>query len=870
MPRVPLWFRRRDPDLELREEIETHLSLEVQRQMSAGLSRTDAEAAAARKFGSVLRCREESRNLRRGVAIERLWVDLRDALRALRHRPFASTAAIVALAVAMAVPAALLLTLANLSTAVFPLVREPASLALIVETPPNRPGQREPASDATWRVWRDHASNVAAISTVQTPLPLTLSWAGLPEQVTVQPMATGLLPLLGVSPAIGRGFVESDGAEGGPLVALISYAFWRARFGGAPDVIGSSLTVDGRPRTVVGVMPQGFWITRRNVDMWVPLPAEQGSPGRSFVIARLHAGDSRENLAKRLAALSAHVAAANPERAAGWGVRVVGLGVDSILFNVLEQPGAVVLLVAIALVLIVACANVAMLMLARGAARQKESAVRSALGASRTRLIRQFLAESTCVSVAGAALALLLAHAAMQLIMANVTSDLPMPIQPRMDLRVAAAVTLLAAIVGVLAGLAPALGDSRLNLVAALKETGFFTTAPGKQRFRKALIAGEVGLTVMLLAVVSLLVRGAADLEQTPPGFDPDRLFIVRLDGTLHLAGQPAPHPPAAPTLGRIRQVPGVESAAAVLAAPPGTGSLRVITTAATSPTDQATSTPELVNAVSGEYFRTLGLTVLSGRTFAENEGATHTVAVVSLAFARKHWRGDVIGQTLTIAGEPAARQVIGVVSDQLLHEGRRAAAPVVFVPFTGAWQEDWRPNSVLLLIRTAAGSRDVVRGIRQTVAEGDPLQTVRISAVRDIMSVGAQEVRAGAIMTGPLMLLALLLTVSGLYGLMAQNVAQRTHELAIRVTLGAGRRALLRLVAQDGLTLSAGGAVAGIAGALVIDRFLTVFLFGIPGEEPIALAGAALVMVLVTTVAVLVPYRRALRIDPGRTLRYE
>jgi predicted permease len=856
-----LRWRRRDPDRELAEEFETHLSLETERQIANGLSPRDAADIARRKFGNALAYREQVADLREMIWLERLLLDLRAAIRALAHRPVASVGAIAALGFGMAAPTVVLLLIATVATAVFPQIEDPDGVVMLWETEPTRPGEPQRVSAASWDVFRNHPEFFDGISAAERPLTLSVTLGEYPETVAVEPIAPDLLQLIGVAPARGRAFVASDAALSAPPVALVSHAFWQTRLGASDSVVGATLSLDGDPYTIVGVMPRGFWVAAHDIDLWVPMPRTPG-PGASYhVIARLRPGDTRESLRLRLASLSPQLAAANQDRTAEWGVVVRGLGPRTLLNEVIYQPGVLMLLAAIAIALIVACANVAMIMVARGVARQKETAVRAALGASRLRVIRQLLAESTLLSTASGVLALAFAYAVMIVVVANGplqgSSELP---PPRLDWRVVAAVLSLSTTVGILAGIAPALNDSRVDLVAALKETGYFSATPSRQRVRRTLIVGEVALTVMLLANVSLLVRGILDVEQVSPGIDTRNTLRVRLDGMQHV-GRPRSHVPDASTLlDRLRDVPGVHSAAAVSTLAPAIGQVKSLVL--TGDADRAVREP--VNAVTPDFFRTLGLKLVDGTTFTE---ASPHAAVVSRAFATRHW-GDqsTIGQTLRLEGETDERQVIGVVSDQLQFGPRRDPAPVVFVPFTASATS----NNLALVVGISLPARDVVPAVRKAVASVDPLQTVQVSTVQDVLDIGALESRIGAYVSGPLMLLALLLTVMGIYGLLAQSVSQRTHELAVRLTLGASGRDLLTLVARDGFVLAGVGAVIGAAGGWALDRLLTVFLFAPPSEEILALAGAAGTMMLVTLLASLVPVRRALSIDPGRTLKYE
>ena len=779
---------------------------------------------------------------------EQLQHDLRSAVRAIARRKLASGAAVAALAVGMGGPAAVFAIVLTISTAVFPGVRNPNQLVMLSETPPREPGQRRDPTAETLRVWRTHGSLVQQLAPVQSPVVLNLRTAAadVAENVRVQAIGVDLLPLLGVSPAEGRPFDTRDDDLNAEPVALVSDTFAERRPEGRAGAVGAVIDLDGREVTIVGVMPLGFWFGSRDVDVWLPIPERDQNPAAQYpVVARMHDGDNANALSARLGSLSAQVAAAQPAREAGWGGRVDTIA-RSLPFGGQVPPGVLMLMAAAALGLLAACANIAMVMVARGVARQKETAVRAALGAGRGRLVREFLTESVVVSMAGGTAALFIMYAAFRLMVASAPPDLSAAVEMALDLRLVAAVLAGALVVGVLSGLAPALTDSRVHLVAALKETGYFGGAPARSRVRRVLIITEITITLMLLANTALLIRGVIDLERTSPGFDPDNLIAFRFDAVRHVGRPPTPPPEIDLLVERVAALRGIDSVGAA----------------------RTTTPTAAINPVSETYFRTLGLRLMDGREFTTADRNSRVV-IVSEAFVRRRFpSGSVVGKAVTIGDETSAREIIGVVSDVMTGAMRRDPNPCVYVPLAAATRD--RQAGLTLLVRRAPGA-NVTTDIRRAVTAINPVQTITsVTVVREVLTVGAQEVRVSVYLTAPILVLAVLLAMTGIYGLLAQTVSQRTHELAVRVALGAGRRDLLRLIVMQGVKLAAVGAVAGSAAALALDRALGAFLFGLPSEQLAALLFSALLIIAVTLAASIAPCRRALHIDPGRTLKYE
>ncbi len=863
-------FRRRDPDRDIDEEFATHLALETDRQEEHGLPPDQARHAALRRFGSPLRYRQETREVRTLLWWESLYHDLRGAGRVIARRRVASLAAMAALGVGMGGPAAVLAVILSTSTLVSPSVSNPDELVILWETPPRQPNQRRDVSPDTYRVWREHASVIGRISAAGSPLVLALTTGDTPERVSVQTMGVDLLPVLGVTPTQGRAFAERDAEADADPVALVSHAFWETHLGSRPDVVGSTIELHGQHRTIVGVMPRAFWFGARGVDVWVPLPAGDAA-APVLVVARMPPGERKDHVDARLRALAPQVAAAQPAREGGWSTRVDGLGVRELLNGDDLAPGFKLLLVAAVLGLLAACANIATVMVARGAARHLETALRAALGAPRSRLVRQFLLESIVVALGGGALALVLTYAGLRLIAANAPADIASAIDVTLDGGLVLAIAVVSLAIGLVAGLGPALADSRVNLVLALKNSGYFGSVPGHSRIRRVLIVAEVTITVILLASVTMLARSAIELSSVGAGVDGAHVLAIRIDPVRHIGRSPGRPLDLDTLLERFGRINAVEAVALAQAVPPYPGRRYNVAIPASADAAAREQQRVPVNAVGEAYFRALGLRLIEGRLLEAGDRHGAPVAVVSEVFARQNFADrTALGRALRIGDDPFERTIVGVVSNILIEGFRREPSPIVYVPYASMTPPAGESPDLVLVVRHAPGAA-VIPDLRQALATIDRLQTIQsANSVEEQLGVAAQEIRATIYLAGPVIVLALLLTMSGIYGLLAQSVTQRTHEVAVRVALGAGRIDVLRLVVLQGLRLAGIGAVTGAAGALALDRLLGSFIVGVPGGRPMALVIAVVLIVAATLVASIAPCVRAMHIDPGKTLKYE
>lgn len=861
------WWRNRDRDI--REEFETHLALETERQIENGVPADDARNLALKRFGNAIRHREDTRAVQGLAWWDHLTHDFCSAFRAIARKPIAATAAMIALGIGIGGPAGVISLILSTSMLVPPGVENSDELVMLWETPPRQPGSRRDPTPETYSVWKQHAGMFRQLSAAGWPLVLAMATGEAPERVRVQTLAADLLPLLGVEPEQGRAFGARDTEPRAEPVALVSHDFWETRLGRHEDVIGSTINIHGRHTAIVGVMPRTFWFGSRDVDIWVPLPSrDEDAAAPVLVIARMQPGDHKRAVDERLSALSAQVAAAQPSREAGWGTRVDGMGPSEMLNSEDMAPGLKVLLVAAILGLLAACANIATVMVARGAARHLETAVRAALGAPRLRLVRQFLIESIVVALGGAAIAILVVASALRLIATFAPPDLAVAINPVPSAALILGMIAVALAIGVLAGIGPAIADSRVNLLSTLKSGGYFGSVRGHSALRRALVVAEVTITVMLLAGVTILARGAIELSSVGPGFDASRVITLRIDPVQHIGRVTTPQLNRDLVRQRFAAISGVE---AVAYADGLTGSRRRITISATGDIAAREQQRIYVNRVSHEYFSTVGLRVVEGRGFQVDDALGAPVVVVSEVFARQSFPdGRAVGHALRIGPDTTERTIVGVVSNVLLEGIRRQASPMVYVPASTTAPADAEETSLNFLVRFTPGAQ-VVRELHRALATVDPLQTIALAAtVQDALAAGAAEVRITVYLAGPVILLALALTMSGIYGLLAQTVTHRTHEVALRVALGAERRDVLSLVVAQGLKLTSIGAITGAAGALAIDRLLGSFVLDVPGERLMALATATLLIVIATLLASIAPCLRAMHIDPATTLRYE
>ncbi len=722
------------------------------------------------------------------------------------------------------------------------------------------------------------------------PVERSLTEAGDAERLPVLASTAGLFEVLSVPPLLGRTYSEEETREGGPGVVVLSYDLWQRRFGGAPDILGRTVRLDGEATEIIGVMPEGFDYggPSSKADLWIPLHMnlEDGRPGTfSYAaVARLKPGATPEAAEAQETALLQRVrerwadvdAFINFLDAGGFHPIVSGL--DEEVVGSMRSP-LWILLGTVGVVLLIACANVANLFLVRADGRQREMAVRAAMGASRGRLARQFILESLVLAGLGGVLGVGLAWAGTPVLLGAAPPQLPRLDQVGMDTTVLAfgvGVSLLSAL---LFGIAPVLRYNIPDLLGALRYAGRGTTGGRERhRLRNGLVVGQTALAMVLLVGAGLLVKSFLEIRRIDPGFDTEGILTFRL--SLPPGEYPGALQPAAfhrRLLERLRALPGVEAAGGVTALPLA----RTTSGTAHDIEDQPTSAGELPPMFSFKfatpgYFRSMGISVLAGRVFQEaDEDQEPGTVVVSRALADHIWPGqDPIGKRIRFNGDTTAlgwEHIIGVVESTRDHGLRNDPLEVVYHPLVGPHGDEGWNNRDLTYVVRAEDPLALVDGVRGAVREMDPdLPLTGIRTMHSVMASSIVRLTFTALALGIAAAMALILGAVGLYGVLSYVVSQRTQEIGVRMALGAEARQVQAMVVASGVRLAGFGLILGLLGAGALTRLLQGLLFGTRPLDPLTFAGVSVLLLGVGLLASFLPARKAARVDPVRSMRLE
>lgn len=678
--------------------------------------------------------------------------------------------------------------------------------------------------------------------------------------------------VLQVNPLLGRTFLPEECATGGNRAVLLSYGLWQSHFGSNRDVVGKSVILDGYPHTVVGVMPAGSEPFLEPA-LWVPLAIQEfeSGRGRHFLtpIARLKPGVSLAQARAEMATIANRLEQQYPDTDRGWGIRVDKFH-EGIYGPV--APFLIILLAAVGCILLIVCTNVANLLLARGAGREREIAIRAALGASRTRLVRQLLTESLLLALISGCLSLLAALWISDVI-STAIAGIGLPIrlpQIQIDIRVMGFTMLASLLTAVLSGLAPALQTSKVSLSECLKEAGSNISAVrSRRRFRSMLVVAEVTLSLLLLTGAGLLIQGFLRLSRTDSGFRPEN--VVAMSIPLSQAQYPEGWQQSAffgQLLGRISAIPGVQSAGATSSHPMSGHNSSLTYTIEGRPRPAAGKDLNAsFHVVSSSYFATLGIPLKGGRFFTESDGRNAPpVIIINDTLAREQFGGkDPLGQRISLTGGPW-RTVVGVVGDVRYTGLGNPVQAEMCVPQAQAPQGDME-----LVVRAKGDPLSIVGTIRKELRALDATQP--LTKIRKMETAVADSVwlqKSVLFFLGAFAAMAIFLTVLGVYGVVSYSASQRTREIGIRMALGAQRRGLLMLVLRQGLILILIGVGLGLAASLAVTPILSIMLYGISPTDPLTFAGAAILLTGVTLIASYIPARRAMRVDPILALRYE
>ncbi|HEV2708113.1 MAG TPA: ABC transporter permease [Pyrinomonadaceae bacterium] len=867
--RVRALWRAEAIEREIDEEMQFHVEMRAEENMRRGMSPAEARLDAERRFGHRLLMRERGYDVRGGRWLESFWQDLRFGTRVLVRKPGFAATAVLTLALGIGANTAIF-SVVN-AVMLKPLPYEDADrLVMLTERHEKIPTRA--VSYANFLDWRDRNQAFEAMSTVRRWY-LTLTGTGQPERLAAGMVTSDYFSIMRVKPLMGRDFLREEDRPGANYVTILSYGFWQSRFGGDESIIGQSITLDNRPFTVIGVMPPVF----RQDDsppLWVligPWTVQQDWMKRDMrtagsVIARLKPGVTLAAARADMSAVKEELIRLHPWTNAGHTITV-----KTLYENVVGETrqSLLLLLGAVGFVLLIACANVANLLLARAAARQKEFAVRSALGASRLRLVRQMLTECVLLALLGGVCGLLLAWWGLDLFKAANPSGIPRLEELSLDYRVLGFTLLVTLLTGLLFGLAPARQIRTQGLNEMLKEGVKGTTGGGQGRLCGAFVVAEIALALVLLIGAGLLARSLARLLNSDFGFD------ARHVATLGIA-LPSSRYAERERIGqfyqqlleRVAALPGVEAVSLSNEIP---GRETGWTNDIAIPGHPQIKPGGEINVdwgiISADYFEVMRIPILRGRAFTPQEVAEGSpVVIIDERLAREFWpNGDAIGQHL-LYDSPTPHQIVGVIKN-VRNYGTGAESRIkIYTPLNRS-----RLAASTLAVRTTTDLRGLSALLtREIHAIDKELPVSEMGTVEQSLSHEISARRVSTVLLGVFSAVALVLAAIGIYGVMAHTVAQRTHEIGVRMALGAQKRDVLRLVIGQGMRLALIGVGVGLAASFALTRVLSSLLYGVSASDPLTFASIALLLTLVALLACYIPARRATKVDPMIALRYE
>jgi predicted permease len=879
--RIKALLRRRQLDRDLEDELQFHLDMREQRLAESGVPVEEASYAARREFGNAAQAREVNRELWTFPFVEILWQDIRYGLRQLRRNPGFTAVGVITLALGIGANTAIFSVVDGVLLAPLP-YPQPDRLVEVLHWSP-RLRSMVFASYPNFQDWQREAHSFQQMIAFAGK-GFDLTSPGTPEHVDGLQVTAGFFSTLGAKLALGREFSVQEDQRGGVPVAVISDRLWRNRFAGSPSAVGRAVTLNGVDYTIVGVAPPRFHLFG-HVDVYTPLG--QGDPvllnNRAIhpgivPIARLRAAVSISQARAEMSTIQQKLDQLYPKANRGLGARVVPLKQQ-----IVGDVGGTLLLLlgAVSLVLLIACANVANVLLARSTARSREFAVRSALGADRARLVQQLLTESVLLSFVGGGLGLLVAAWGVKLVLTAVPGSLPRSYDIRLNIPVLLFTFGVAVAVGILFGLAPALKSSKSNLQQGLKEGGR-TSSSSHDDAQNSLVIAQMALTLVLLVGAGLLLRTIRHLWDTNPGFDVQHVITFNVGVSPQLTKTPSSTRIAYQQLiERICRVPGVQAADFTNLVPLSRTENLSPFWVASQPPASYQEAPRLNLFWTGlNYLQTMGIPLLRGRFFNAEDTIKSTPAIViDSVLAHTYFPDkDPVGQTIFIGNWGPVR-VIGVVG-HIRHWGlgnlsqlprSEAYASLSQLP------DQWVPvfyGNLTVLIRTPLAPAAIIPAIRRVVYGAGRQQTVYdVQTMEQFVSESMSAQRLPMVLLGTFAALGLILACVGIYGVISYSVAQRFHEIGIRMALGAQKRDVLRMVIGKGLTLALAGVAVGLAAALILTRILTAFsslLYGVKPDDPLTFLGVSLILTSVALLACYIPARRATKVDPMVALRYE
>lgn len=806
--------------------------------------------------------------------------DVRYALRMLSKNPGFTFVAVITLALGIGATSAMFSVINAVLIRPLP-YHQPERLVTIWEESPERDLFQIPVSFSNLRDWVDQTQTFEEIA-AYTFTNLNLSGAGEPARLSTVRASANLFSLVGAVPLLGRTFLPEEDNEGSGRVVILSHAVWQQRFGSDPGVVGQSLALNNQGYTVVGVMPASFQfpvgfgylgkVLNDPIEIYVPLAATGRELARGnysfFAIGRLKPGATIEQARAEMTTIEGRLEKQYPDTNTGIGVSLVATREQTVKEI---RPALLVLFGAVSFLLLIACANIANLLLARGATRQKEFAIRAALGASRVRVLRLLLTESVILSLAGGCLGLLLALWGTDALVALAPDNLPRLHEVGIDGRVFGFTLAVSLATSILFGFIPAIHAAKPDLNEALKEGSRGSTGGGAaKRIRGALVSAEVALSLVLLIGAGLMIRSFFRLQQMNLGFNPDNALAVNL--SLSPARYPEDRQQAAffhEALERLQSLPGIQAAGAT------TGLPLTLSLSGSDFRIEGRPEPEAgkemivhTRSVSPGYFETLGIGLIKGRDFSDRDkSGAPAAAIINNELTRIYFPNeDPIGKRITFDDGGLWMSIIGIIDDVKQLGQDSAAKPEVYFPFS-----QMTSSSMSLVVRTTSSPASVVASIKDQIQQIDKdLPITDVKTMRQLLAESVSGRRFNMLLLTIFGAVALILAAVGIYGVISYSVSQRTHEIGVRMALGANTRHVLKLVVGQGMWLALVGIAIGLGASFFLTRLMSTLLFGVTATDPVTFAVISVTLTGVALAAILAPARRATKVDPMIALRYE
>ena len=879
------FWRRQKRDSELDEELQSHLQMAAEDRKDRGESPENARLAARRELGNIEIIKEVTREMWGWASLERLMQDLRYGLRMLAKSPGFTAVAILTLALGIGANTALFSVVNGVLFNPLP-YPHPEQLVWLAESKPNF--ATGSISFPNFQDWQKNNQTFTSMG-LSRGYSYNLTGLGDAEQLRARLISSDFFAVLDVHPAIGRSFSAGEDAIGAAPIAMISGGLWKRKFGSSPEVLGKSLTLNGKAFTVVGVIPASFELSLggfHDIDIYVPigqwenpLLAKRGAGLGFHGIGRLKPGVTIEQARADMQRVTNDLAAAYPDTDKG-----IGAGIFSLKQTMVKDLKVflLVLLAAVGFVLLIACVNVANLMLARSSVRTREFAIRTAMGASRARLLRQLLTESLLLAFTGGAIGLLLAGWGTKVAIAQLPVNLPRAAEIGLDTRVLLFTLLITLACGIFFGLGPALKSARPNLHDTLKEGGRGGSG-SRHRAQGVFVVVEMAMALVLLIAAGLMIRSLSALWNVNPGFDSHNLltFGVSLPSSMNMAGAPAIRAALRHVDQELASVPGVESVSLSWGATPILGDDEDLfwIEGQPKPASDNEMNMALSYVVEESYLNVMKTPLERGRFFTaqDNENSSHVV-VVDDSFAKQYFGDkDPIGQHIFLTNKGGRAEIVGVVAHVkqwgLDTDDKEKLHAQLYLPYMQLPDEamalSWNGTGVMVRYdpKTPAIGESMRAAIKRISGEHVMTSTQTMdSAISE--SLATQQV--SLILLGAFAVLALGLASSGIYGVISYVVQQRTQEIGVRVALGAKRTDVLRLVLGTGMTMAGVGVAIGLAAAFGLTRLMASLLFGVSATDPLTFTVVAIVLAIVALAACYIPARRAMRVDPMVALRYE